>query len=180
MADCCGGDSPASVTDGVGPVTATGDKPADIAELVDAFAGDLTRAYMVGNPKTITMMAGQDFPYCGARGGEVATIPVLTSRSVPADILALVDPTGIAMPGGGVSVRVSREGTLEMLDEVTQQSMEPGSPDVGPTPSSVVSLWQTHSVEFLTEISVNWSSVRPGSVAVLDTTAWLAVNSPPE
>ncbi len=129
------------------------------------------------NPKTATKMSGK-FEFAGARGGEAAGIPILTSRKAPADQIVLVDPNGIALAGGNAAVRVSREGSVQMLDEVTQDAAGVGESPVAPTGTTVVSLWQTNSVGIMTEISANWKTVRSGAVAVMDVSAWTAVDSP--
>jgi hypothetical protein len=169
------GDSvtPTSVTYGVSQVEGTSNRAASLAALIDDFAGDLVRAYIVGHPTTLAGLSGVNYPMVGARGGELVGIPALATRSCPDSVLVLIDPDGLAVAGGAARIRTSREGAVEMTDTPTQASNDLGSPNA-PTPSNVVSLWQTNSVGILAEVAVNFAKVRTGSVSVLDVTAWAA------
>jgi hypothetical protein len=146
--------TPASVTNGVTAVTATASFKADLGSLVTAFDGDLAGAYIVMHPTTAVSISGAAFPNVGARGGAVSGIPVLTSRSVPTGVLALIDPAGVAAGEAGEELRVITQGDVWQDDAVT------GTP-------SLVSLWQTDSVAVVVGRSTNWQVVRPGAVAVI-------------
>ena len=71
------------------------------------------------------------------------------------------------------TLEMTREGAVEMTGTPTQESTNADSPPA-PTPSQVVSLWQTNSVGILAEVAVNFAKVRTGSVSVLDIAAWTA------
>jgi hypothetical protein len=157
---------PAAVTSGVTPIPSSDDPATDLAALVESFAGDLSTAYITSDPVTLTRMAlARDsggaflFPDLGPRGGSVLGIPVLASRGSPRDSnggqIALIDPTGIAIGLGGVTIDLSEHASLIMSD----------SPDTDP--GELTSLWQTNAVAWLAEVQANWEVQRAGSVAVV-------------
>ncbi len=155
------GITPPSVTNGITPVPATGDFRADLAALIDAFEGDLETAFLVGNPVLFANLASADYPLIGARGGELAGIPAIASKAVPADAspathsLALVDPAGIAIGDG-----------LPVIDVATQASILMFDPDQSPSEAAPVSLWQSNAAAIRVELATNWRAARP-AVAIL-------------
>src|SRR6516225_2300233 len=84
--------------------------------LISNFTGNLNAAYFVTWPALAARMSNTDRPLIGARGGTLQGIPVITSVYCPAGLIALVDPTGIAIAEGVSEVRTSDKGTLEMVD----------------------------------------------------------------
>lgn len=156
---------PAAVTYGAPSVAGSGDPVADIAALVEGFAGDLGAAIFVTDPKTAAQLglyrngSGLVFPDVGPRGGTIVGIQVLTSSSSPRDSdggqIALIDPTGIAGGDGGIEVDRSDVAAIQMSD----------TPEEGPT--ELVSLFQCNLVALKSVVFVNWRVERPGSVSVL-------------
>ncbi len=152
---------PASITHGATTITATSDPSADIEAVIDAFDGDFSAAYWVMNPTTATRLAKRRdgsafaFPDLGPRGGSLLGIPVLTSRAAPADMVALIDPTGIAAADEGIEVKRAKHASLQMSDDPENDAGE------------LVSLWQANLVALLSEVHTNWQVQRPGSVAVI-------------
>lgn len=160
--------TPPSVTDGVTPLTATGDFKADLERMVAAFQGDLSAAYLVGRPELFVQLSGADFPNIGARGGEIAGIPALPTTGLPNDgddsyQLALIDPTGItyATNDGATEIKSSRQASIQMSDTPTQNS---GTP----TGTTTVSLFQVEATAIAALLHENWEVARPGSVALMD------------
>ncbi|TKD52057.1 phage major capsid protein [Sphingomonas baiyangensis] len=160
---------PSSVTNGLTPVEANpaGSFKADLERLVASFGGDLTTAVLVGKPELLVQLSGADYPNVGARGGEIAGIPAIASRSMPNDgdgnyQLALIDPTGIAYAADdvGAEIRASSQTTVQMLDNPTMDSTTP-------TATTTVSLWQVNAVAIAAMIRENWRVERAGSVALL-------------
>jgi len=166
------GVSPASITNGVSDtVVASGNMRADIAELIRVFKGDLESAYMIASPQLLAKISGPNFRDCGARGGEIAGIPVLPSRAVreyttddsPAvtgQYIALVDPSGIAFGenDGDSEVGVAQHATVEMSD----------APDEPTTSETVqINLWQRNLIALTTDKPVNFAVARSGAVALL-------------
>jgi len=66
---------------------------------------------------------------------------------------------------GGVAVDMSREASLEMADNPSHDSDTPA-------PAELVSMFQTNSVAFRAERTLNWAPRRDEAVAVLDGVAW--------
>lgn len=166
-------ESPASVLYGVTPTASTGNPAADIAALIAAFTGDLGAAYFVTDPGTATQIAmARDaggsfaFPNAGPRGGNILGIPLLVSRASPITSagaqLALIDPTGIAANAEGIRMEASSEATLQMADDPSDA--------VG----TGVSMFQTGSVAWLSEIAANWDVQRAGSAAYIDGVSYAA------
>ena len=99
-----------------------------------------------------------EFETCICRGGEALGLPAHASKAA-GTTLALIDPSGIALGEAEVSLRTSREASVQMLDTPTNDT-------VTPTATSLVSLWQTNSFGLLTEKTINWEASRP-SVSVI-------------
>ncbi len=166
-------EQPASITYGAPAVAATSDATADITALLAVFGGDMAGAFMVTDSQTATNMAllrnssgALVFPDVGARGGSVLGIPLLISRGSPIDTnggqLALIDPTGIAYGADGITIKKAQHTSLVMSD----------NPEDPADPGEVVSLWQTNTTAFLSEVTINWETQRAGSVAVLTGAGW--------
>lgn len=166
--------SPAAITYGSPQIESTGYPTDDLAALIAEFEGDLASAYLVTDPLTATRLAmvkstisdctGCMFPDAGPRGGSVLGIPLLTSRSSPRSgspatgQIALVDPTGIVVGDGTATVRVTRQASIELLDNPVGD---------GIAATTLVSLWQINAVGIAAQLTTNWHRARPGSVAVL-------------
>ena len=157
------GIKPRSVTYNIGAVgggSPTGTFENDFEDLVGDFTGDLEAAYLIMSPLTAVKLSGAARPNIGARGGEIAGLPVITSNDVAADVIVLLDPTGIAIVEGPGRVRTSEEAAIHMVDETTMNSTTP-------TPATLVSMWQSNSVAILTEREMNWRVVRPNAVSLI-------------
>ena len=74
---------------------------------------------------------------------------------------------------GGVSIDASREASLEMADTPTNASTSTASPP-DPTPTQVVSMYQTNSIALRAERFINWQRRRDAAVAWLDNVAYSA------
>jgi HK97 family phage major capsid protein/HK97 family phage prohead protease len=178
------GVSPASITNGVSAIASIGNDADAIREDLRALWGTFIAA---NNPPTsavyvmssLTALAlslmvnplGQpEFPGINMNGGTFQGIPVITSQYL-ADVSAggfvvLVNASDIYFGDeGGVNVDMSREASLQMLDNPTNDS-------VTPTATSMVSMFQTNSVAFRAERILNWKKRRTSAVAVLDEVQW--------
>ena len=172
------GVSPASVTNGVTPVTATG----TTADALRDDLGTLLAAYLAANMSisglVLVMTAQQamrisllrntlgqkEFPDMGIAGGTLEGIPVITSENIvgtggsPTDgglIVALNAPEILLADDGGVDIDVSTEASIHM--ETT--------PDSPATASTVLtSLWQHNMVGIRAERMINWVKRRSGAV----------------
>lgn len=155
------GERPPSITYGATAIPATADPAADIATLVAAFQGDFGAAYWVMHPKTAARLAlrrtGEafQFPELGPRGGAILHIPALTSRHAPEDVIALIDPTGIAAADDGMEIKRAKHASLLMVDDADDAEPE------------LVSLFQTNTIALMAEVITSWEVQRPGSVAII-------------
>lgn len=171
------GEMPASVTSGATPVVAGSDcgPAADVQGLIESFAGDLASAYLVTDPHTAGQLAfARDpagallFPDCGVRGGYVAGLPVIVSRSSPRDSsggqIAMLDPGSIALGFDGIRITQSTHTSLLMADDPAGAA-------------EMVSMFQSNSVAFLAEVGVNWKLMIPDAVSVLTGCDWAGCGS---
>jgi hypothetical protein len=179
------GVSPASITNAApnGAGSGTGDADdvrADIRSLLGEYIAannPPTSGVLImqsGTALALSMMVnalGQnEFNGLGMNGGMLLGIPVITSEHVPSGIVVMVNASDIYLADeGGFRLDMSREATVEMLDS----SLTGDSIGVVPgTAASTVSLWQTNSVGFLAERTINWAARRTSAVAYLSGVAW--------
>jgi HK97 family phage major capsid protein len=160
--------TPASVLYGATEIPSTLTWSVDLKEAISAFDGDLSNAYWVARPEVFAGISSGDHPAVGARGGELLGIPCLPSIWMPndgaspaSDFLALVDASGIVVcENPNVEIKPSRQATVEI-------STNPSHEVTTPTPSQLVSLWQTNSVGLLVERQINWRMARTGGAVVI-------------
>jgi len=179
------GVSPASITNGAphGAASGTGDADdvrADIRSLLGEYVAannPPTTAVIIGRSDTalaLSMMVNalgqREFNEIGMNGGTLLGIPVITSQHVPSGVVVMVNASDVYLADeGGIRIDMSREASLEMLDgSLTMDAIGvvPG------TAASMVNLWQTNSVGFLAERTINWARRRTASVAYLSGVAW--------
>jgi len=180
------GVSPASITNGVTAIPSSGSDSAavraDIQALFNAFLAannPPSSAVFIMNTSTAMAlgmmqnpMGNLEFPSMGMNGGSLMGIPVIASDYVPDGTVILANAGDIYLADeGGISVDMSREASLQMDDAPTN-----ASDPVTPTP--LVSLWQTNSVGFLAERTVNWKKRRPEAVQLLSGVDWGAPAGP--
>ncbi|MDX0572165.1 phage major capsid protein [Sinorhizobium medicae] len=176
--------SPASITNGVTAITSSGNTADDIRADVRAAMATFIAANNAPTSGVWIMSAttalalslmmnplGQsEFPGLTMNGGTFAGLPVIVSEYVPADsgggLVVLANASDIYFADeGGVMIDVSREASLQMLDNPTNDS-------VTPTATSMVSMWQTNSVAFRAERILNWAKRRASAVAVIQDVNW--------
>ncbi|WP_242218019.1 phage major capsid protein [Shinella zoogloeoides] len=178
------GVSPASITNGVVAIASSGNDADAIREDIRALMATFVAA---NNPPTsavfimssanalaVSLMRNplgqQEFPGITMNGGTLEGIPVIVSEYFApvsaGGFVALVNASDIYFADeGGVMVDVSREASLQMLDNPTNDV-------VTPTATSMVSMWQTNSVAFRAERILNWAKRRASAVALLDEVNW--------
>ena len=179
------GVSPASITNGAPHSAASGtgdadDVRADIRSLLGEYIAannPPTTGVLImqsGTALALSMMVnalGQnEFNGIGMNGGTLLGIPVITSEHVPSGVVAMINAADVYLADeGGIRLDMSREASIEMLDG----SLTGDSIGVVPgTAASMVSMFQTNSVAFLCERTVNWSRRRTSAVAYLTGVAW--------
>lgn len=178
------GVSPASITNGVSAITSSGNDADAIREDVRALMATFVAAK---NPPTsgvwimssatalalslmVNPLGQPEFPGINMNGGTFMGLPVIVSEYFApvsaGGYVALVNASDIYFADeGGVMIDVSREASLQMLDNPTNDT-------VTPTATSMVSMWQTNSVAFRAERILNWSKRRASAVALLDEVNW--------
>lgn len=180
-----GSASPASITNGISPIPATGtgdadDVRADIQAVFGSFiaANNAPTSGVWIMPATsalalslmVNPLGQPEFAGVGMNGGTFFGLPVIVSEYVPTitggSYVALVNASDIYLADeGGIAVDMSREASLQMDNTPTMTADSP-------TGTSVVSLWQTNAVGFRAERTINWSRRRPSAVALLSGVNW--------
>jgi HK97 family phage prohead protease len=178
------GVSPASILNAQTPISSTGNTADDVREdirlLFNAFiAADNPPTSGVWIMAATTALAlsllqnplGQaEFPGISMSGGTLFGLRVIVSEYVPSvsagSYVALVNASDIYLgDDGGIAVDLSREASLQMLDNPTNSSATP-------TATQMVSMFQTNSVAFRAERTINWAVRRATSVQYLDAVNW--------
>lgn len=189
------GISPASITNGVSAISSSGVTAdhvrADVAALTDPFiAADnppntavwIMSASTALRLSLMTNALGQsEFPTVSMSGGTFAGMPVIVSEYVPTSggspntrYVVLANASDIYLADeGGVAVDMSREASVQMLDNPTNAVVGPGGSPLGaPVATTVTSFWQTNSVGFRAERTINWMKRRTSSVQLLSGVVW--------
>jgi len=178
------GVSPASITNGVTPVVSSGNDADSIREDVRSLFATFIAANNAPTSGVWIMSAmtalslslmlnplGQrEFPGVSMSGGTFEGLPVIVSEYVPTvsagSYVILANASDIYLADdGGIAVDMSREASLEMDNAPTHDSTTP-------TETQLVSLWQTNSVGFRAERTINWAKRRASAVAVLSQVNW--------
>ena len=174
------GVSPASVLNSVAGIASTGDDAdavrADIVNLLEPAVNDnlsLATGVFIMRPNLglalslmVNALGGQEFPDVTINGGSLLGFPVIMSNQVPAGIVAFVIAGEIWFSDDGVvTVDASREASLQMLDNPTNSSD-------APTPTTLVSLWQTNSVGLRAERFITWTKRRTNAANYLHAVSW--------
>jgi HK97 family phage major capsid protein len=173
--------SPASITNGVTPTTASGVDPnsfkADMKALFNTFlsnnlsAADAVFIMTQQQALAISLMTnplGQYiYPSVNASGGSLLGYPVVASENIPATggspsdgfPLILCKPSEIMLADDGQTV----------IDASNQASIQMDTaPDSPPTASTtLVSLWQMNMTGLRAERWINWAKRRASAVAYI-------------
>lgn len=188
--------SPASITNTAPTITSSGntadDVRCDIKALFDLFiaANNIpTNGVWIMSTSTALALSlmmnplGQpEFPSVTMTGGVLWGLPVITSEYVPSDstgsLVILVNASDIFLSDDGqVAIDASREASLQMLDPSVSGAGAPTNNSATPTPTTLVSMFQTNSIAIRAERYINWAKRRASSVAVLDGVNWGACGS---
>lgn len=168
--------SPASITNGVTAIPATGDPYADIAALwatADSTNLPVGSAVYITDSATARSLSGvrnplgnREFPNVAMTGGDIDGVPVIVSNYVPAGMFILAFASEIYLADDGVvTIDISREATIVMDDDATAT----------PTIAQMVSMFQTNQLAIRAERYVNWKKRRPQAVAYLSGVNWTPV-----
>jgi len=181
------GVSPASVTNGVVAINSTGNDADAIREDVALLMAPFINANISPSGAVWIMSAvralrlrlmrnalGQrEFPDITMTGGTLEGLPVIvteyaTSDSNGDDIILMNAPDIWLADDGEVTIDASREASLQMMDNPTNDAANGGQPIA----TSMVSLWQTNSIGLRAERFINWQKRRPQAVQVLNNANW--------
>lgn len=181
------GVSPASITNGVTPINSTGNDADAIREDVALLMAPFINANLSPTGAVWIMSAvralrlslmrnalGQrEFPDINMLGGTLEGIPVIvteyaTSDSNGDDIILMNAPDIWLADDGEVTIDASREASLQMLDNPTNDAANGGNP----TATTLVSLWQTNSIGLRAERFINWQKRRSVAVQMLNNANW--------
>jgi HK97 family phage major capsid protein/HK97 family phage prohead protease len=173
------GVKPASITNGLTAIQSTGNDAAAIREDVRlamaafiAASNALSSGVWIMSATTAlalsmmrTALDQPEFPGINMNGGTFFGLPVIVSEYI-GDYVVLANATDIWFADdGGVAVDMSTEASLQMMDNPTVNS-------VTPTATDLVSMFQTNSVAFRAERTINWARRRDTGVALISGVAW--------
>lgn len=182
---------PASITNGVTPLTTAGTSAdnirTDIQNLLEQFIlnnVDPTGLVLI-MPNTLALaasilhtdLAQPEFPGLSMTGGTLMGIPVITSQyaanaSSYGNLVIAVNTRDIFLADdGSVDISVSREASLSMDGAPSMNSTTP-------TAAQLVSMWQTNSLAIKAERYINWKKARTNAVSFMDDVNWGAIGSP--
>lgn len=180
---------PASITNGVTPVVASGTDADAVRTDVKALMGKYVTANMslagavwimtetqaLSLALMLNPLGQREFPDIqinGDSGGRFFGLPVILSENIPANA-GSGDP--VVGAGGRIILAKASEILLAddgdtLLDASNQASLEMDSaPTSPPTATTVlVSLWQHNMVGLRAERFINWAKRRPGAVQYID------------
>jgi HK97 family phage major capsid protein len=193
------GVSPASITNGVVALDSSGiDADAvrqDVRNLFNAFIAANnapTNGVWIMNATTaltlslmVNALGQSEFTGINMNGGTFFGLPVITSEFVPVEHTSPTDSNYVILVNasdiyfaddGGVNVDMSQEASLEMSANPAHASSGINSP-ASSQGASLVSLWQTNSVGFRAERTLNWLRRRDTAVQVLGEVRWSLASS---
>ena len=158
--------NPASLTNGLTPVTSAGTSTADMVfdarALLARFVGNgghLERAIAVlssANAVALRLSGAEAFRGLTREGGDYSGIPAIASDSA-GHVIAIVDVSRVVfIDDGQASLQLSTQSDMQMTATPTQD----GTTGTG---AALTSLWQNHLVGIRIERHINW---RVGSGAV--------------
>lgn len=176
--------SPASITNGIAGIPSSGntadDIRADIAALwapfIAARNAPRNAVYLMDSTTALALsmmvnpLGQTEFPGITMNGGTFNGVPVIVSDYLPVDsgggMVILLNASDIWLADDGqVTIDASREASLQMLDNPTNNSATG-------TPTTMVSMFQTNSTAFLAERFINWQRRRASAVSYLTDVNW--------
>jgi hypothetical protein len=166
-----GGTNPASITNGVTPITPSGTTAAALVADVDKLIGqflianpDTSAATLLMTPSIASMLvSATKVITLTVNGGTYTGLPVVVSGNVGTRIVAL-DASAILYADAGVMVDASRYATIQMND----------APDNPATAATLeTSLWQNNLVGLRAERFINWKKSRATAVSLISPTAYV-------
>jgi HK97 family phage major capsid protein/HK97 family phage prohead protease len=169
--------SPASITNGVAGTAASGtaeaNARADLRALVATFETNnlgtdglvllMKQSTAFTLATMVNAVGGQAFPGLTADGGTLLGIPVITSNTVGARIIAVHAPSILLADDGQTEIDVSEEASLQM-------DSAPANPTDATT--VMVSMFQRNLVALRAERWINWAKARATAVDMITGVAY--------
>lgn len=125
--------------------------------------------------KLMTNAAGA-LAFPEASNNQLMGIPVVTSVTVPATVVYLLDAAEIVFAGGAPRFLASNVATIHEEDTtplpLADDKATPGGSATGVGNGPVRSLYQTNSAALRCVWELDWSVMRPGSVQTLTAVSW--------
>lgn len=180
---------PASITNGLAAVAATGTDADHLRDDFATLAGKFVTANISPTNGVLIMSATQalsislmvnalgnrEFPDLTMNGGTLFGMPVIVSEYLQSQgspgtgMIIMVNASDILLADDGqVMIDVSREASVEMLDSALVQDSTAG------TGTSLVSLWQSNLVGIRAEREITWKLKRAAGAAYLSNAAYVA------
>ena len=181
---------PASLTNGLTALTSAGTSAdnarTDLSSLVQTLRSANLRgpitivlpdSLLTGLAFMVNSLGQPEFPGLDGDGGTYKGIRFIGSEYVANAsgagnmVVAIAEREVFQSDDGGVRVDASREASLQMLDNPTNNSATAAA-------TTMVSMWQTNSVAFRGEWYINWQKRRTNAVVYMDDVNWGSVGSP--
>ncbi len=178
------GVSPASISNGAESIVSTATTDADAIRLevrsvmqkfIDALNPLTSGVWLMSSSTALSLsmlvntLGQSEFPGININGGTFMGLPVIVSDHIT-DYVVLVNASDIWFGDeGGIAIDMSDQASLQMVagdDEGSTQN------SITPTATQLVSMFQTNSVAFRAERTVNWLRRRTSAVAVLTDVDW--------
>lgn len=171
--------SPASITNGVAGIPSSGtdadavraDLNALWAPFIAANNPPTTAVYIMSSSRALAVsmmmnpLGQQEFTGLTMNGGTLGGVPVIVSEYAGSNVI-LVNARDIWLADdGGFTIDASREASLQMLDNPTNNSATG-------TATTMVSMFQTDSVAIRVERYINWAKRRASAVQLLTGVYW--------
>ena len=157
--------SPASLTNGVAPITATANPVADLFAILSAFAADnigLGQITLIMSEKNAFSLGwardangNRLFPNVRANGGDAEGFKVVTSNTAGTRVIGVACPYVLLADEGQVGIDVSRDAAVQM-------DSAPDNPALATT--VMTSLWQNNLVGIRAERFINWLRITTKAV----------------
>lgn len=185
------GVSPASITNGLTALSSAGTSAdnarTDVQNLLEQFILNNINptSLVLIMPNTLALalsllrnsLGQKEFNDITMNGGRLEGIPVITSQyaanqSGYGNMVIAVNASDVFLSDDGqVTVDASREASLQMLDNPTNNSSSA-------TATTMVSMWQTNSIALRAERFINWAKRRDEAVVYMDDVNWGSIGSP--
>ena len=158
------GVNPASITNGLTPITSTDDILADLNAIFAALATaniDPTGGTLLMSPANAFALATTTtngmfvFPGITMEGGTLVGVNVVTSNTLGTNVVFIARNCVFVADEGGIQIDVSREASVQM----------DSAPATPPTP--LVSLWQQNLVGLRADRWISWKRARAAGVQLI-------------